>query len=263
MAEHAVQNNADALFAGGRAQGGELLVGAQQRVGLEVVGRVVAVVGVCLKDRVEVDAADAELAQVGQLLLDAREIAAVVVHVQVAFVLLIGPEIRLARFVGAVDAVGKRHGFVGHALAEAVGEDLVHRGAAEPARRGKARFIHRQLPAGAARPAQKAFAAGPAVDLAEVGVQIKIVKVQPRRGGRNGKGEMVGPLRLAGKLHAVVHRVLAVLGQHQVRVHIAEGLRHREAERDVLPGRHRAERRFAGGVQTVKKRVRHTKPLAV
>ena len=59
MAEHAVQNDADALFRGSRAQGGKLLVRAQQRVGFQVVGRVVAVVGVGLKDGVQIDAADA------------------------------------------------------------------------------------------------------------------------------------------------------------------------------------------------------------
>ena len=59
MAEHAVKNDADALSGSGGAKGAELLVRAQQRVGLEVVGRVVAVVGVGLKDRVQVDAADA------------------------------------------------------------------------------------------------------------------------------------------------------------------------------------------------------------
>ena len=59
MAEHAVQNDADALLGCSGAQGAELLVRAQQRVGLEVVRRVVAVVGVGLKNRVQVDAGHA------------------------------------------------------------------------------------------------------------------------------------------------------------------------------------------------------------
>ena len=59
MAEHAVQNNADALPGGGQAEGAELLVRAQQRVSFQVVGRVVAVVGMGLKNRVQVDAGNA------------------------------------------------------------------------------------------------------------------------------------------------------------------------------------------------------------
>ena len=59
VAEHAIQNNADAVFFGLGAQGGKILVGAQQRIGFQVVGRIVAVVGVGLKNRVQVNAADA------------------------------------------------------------------------------------------------------------------------------------------------------------------------------------------------------------
>ena len=59
MAEYTVQNDADAFFGSGSAQGGKLLVRAKQRVGFQVVGGVVAVVGVGLKDGVQVNSVDA------------------------------------------------------------------------------------------------------------------------------------------------------------------------------------------------------------
>ncbi len=71
MAEHAVQNDADAVLSGLGAQGAELLVGAQQGVGAEVIGGVVPVVGVGLEDGVQVQVGDAQAFQIGQLLADA------------------------------------------------------------------------------------------------------------------------------------------------------------------------------------------------
>ena len=73
MAEHAIQNNADAVLFGLGAQGGKILVGAQQWIGFQVVGRIVAVVGVRLKNGVQVNAGNTQLFQVRQLLLDARK----------------------------------------------------------------------------------------------------------------------------------------------------------------------------------------------
>ena len=193
-------------------------------------------------------------------MLDACKIAAVIVHVQVAFLLLGRPKVRLAGLVGAVDAVGKRHQLVGLALAKTVGENLIHRTVFDPVGRLKVRLVDGQLPVCAVGPAQHTLAARIAVDAAEVGVQVKMVKVQARRAGGDGKGKVVLLRRLARKLHAVVYGVLVVLGQHQVRVHIAQRFRHREPERDGLPRRHRTKRRFVGGVQAVKISVRHEFP---
>ena len=193
-------------------------------------------------------------------MLDARKVAAVIVHVQVAFLLLGGPKVGLAGLVLAVDAVGKRHRLAGLALAKAVGEDLVHRAVLDPVRCLEIRLVNGQLPVGAIGPAQHALAAGIAVDAAEIGVQVKVVKVQTRRGGGDGKGKVVLLGCLARKLHAVMHGSLAVLGQHQVGVHIAQGFRDRQAKSDLLPGRHRAKRRFAGGIQAVVIGVRHSCP---
>ena len=61
VAEHAVQNDADALPAGRGAQLAEFLLCAQQRIRVQVVGGVVTVVGMGLKDGVQVDPADSQL----------------------------------------------------------------------------------------------------------------------------------------------------------------------------------------------------------
>ena len=122
MAEHAVQDDADAPLLRLGAKAGELLCRAQQRVGLEIVGGVVPVVGVGLEDGVEVDAGDAQVGQVGQLLADALKVSAKVVPVQVAVLLLIGPEIGLAVLLFPIDAVGKAHGFAIDPLVKAVGK---------------------------------------------------------------------------------------------------------------------------------------------
>ena len=71
MAEHAVQHDADAILSSFLAQGLKVLVGAQQRVHVEVVGGVVAVVGVGLEDGVQVEVINAHLPQVGELYADA------------------------------------------------------------------------------------------------------------------------------------------------------------------------------------------------
>ena len=65
MAEHTVQNNADTVFFGGIAQSAELLVGAQQGIGIQIIGGVVAVVGMCFKNGVQINISHAHFLQVG------------------------------------------------------------------------------------------------------------------------------------------------------------------------------------------------------
>ena len=84
-----------------------------------------------------------------------------------------------------------------------------------------------------------------------------MVKVQPRGGGRYGQREVVDVGRLPGELHAVVDRGFPVLGQHQMRVNIAEVFGHRQVESHSLPGGNCPERGFAGGVEAVVECVGH------
>ena len=176
MAEHAVQHDADAVFFGGGAQCLKILVGAQQGVHIQVVGGVVAVVGVGLKDGVEVDEIHPHLVQVRELLLDALEVAAEIILVQVAAHLVGLPE-GLGVLVGLIDAVGKGHGLVLHPFAEAVREDLVEHFALDGLRRLESGIVDRDLPFLTVLPADYAAVVRPAHDAAEVGIQIKVIEV--------------------------------------------------------------------------------------
>ena len=176
MAEHAVQHDADAVLGGFPAEHLKLLVGAQQGVHVQVVGGVVAVVGVCLKDGVQVQVVYTHLLQVGQLDADAFQVAAKIVLVQMAAGLVWLPE-RLGVLIGLVQPVREGHGLVFDALAEAVWEDLVEHLALDAGRGLEIRLVDRDLPALSRLPAEHAAVICPAHDAAEVGVQVKVVKV--------------------------------------------------------------------------------------
>ena len=176
MAEHTVQHDADAVLGGLAAEHLKLLVGAQQRVHVQVVGGVVAVVGVRLKDGVQVQIIHAHLPQVGELDADALQIAAKVVLVQVAAGLVGLPE-GLGVLIGLIQPIRKGHGLVLDALTEPVREDLVEHLALDAFGRLEIRLVDRDLPAFTLLPADHAAVVCPAHDAAEVGIQIKIVEV--------------------------------------------------------------------------------------
>ena len=81
VAEHPVQNDADAEAGGLPAQLLKIVVGAQQGVHVHIVGGVVAVVGVGLKDGVQVEVGHTQLMQVGQFELDALQVPAEIIVV--------------------------------------------------------------------------------------------------------------------------------------------------------------------------------------
>ena len=239
VAEHAVQHDADAILGSFLAQGLKVLVGTQQRVHVEVVGGVVAVVGVGLKDGVQVEVIHAHLVQVGQLELDALQVTAEVVLVQVAAGLVGLPE-GLGMLVGLIQSVREGHGLVLHTLAEAVREDLVEHLALEGLRGAEVCLIHGDLPFFAVLPADHAAVVRPAHDAAEVGVQVKVIEVQAHivQGQIHRKVVLFGGLTV--KLHAVMHRyvVFTLLLDHQMRVHIAQLFWDAEGQVHGLPGPH-------------------------
>ena len=77
VVEDAVQDDGDAQLLGCLAQLGKVLLSAQDRIDLGVVGRVVAVVARGFKDGIEVDGRKAQLGDAGQVFLNALERAAV------------------------------------------------------------------------------------------------------------------------------------------------------------------------------------------
>ena len=252
MAEHAVQHDADAVLLCLGAQRLELFVGAQQRVYVEVVGGVVAVVGVGLKDGIQVEEIHAHLVQVGQLELDALEVAAEVVLVQVAAHLIGLPE-GLGVFVGLIDAVREGHGLVLHPFAEAVREDLVEHFALDGLRRLEGGIVDRDLPFLTVLPADHAAVVRPAHDAAEVGVEVKIVEVEAGVVEGDFDREVVLLGGLAVEVHPVVHRHVepALLLKDEVRVHIAEFFGDAEGEADALPGPHGTEGLLEIGIVAV------------
>ena len=133
MVEDAVQDDGNAELLGRLAQLGKVLLGAQNRVDLGVVGRVVAVVARGLKDGVEVDGRKAQLGNAGQVILDTLERAAVKIPGLDGAVF---GTLVLGRFVpvfdhAALDSVARFFNFGKRALAPvfiagiAVGENLV------------------------------------------------------------------------------------------------------------------------------------------
>ena len=252
MAEHAVQHDADAVLLGLGAEGLEVLVGTQQGVYVEVVGGVVAVVGVGLKDGVEVDEIHPHLVQVGELLLDALEVAAEIVLVQVAAHLIGLPE-GLGVLVGLIEPVGEGHGLVLHTFAEAVREDLIEHLALDAFGGLKVLLIDRDLPAFAILPADHTAVVGAAHDAAEVGVEVEIVKVEAHVVEGDVHREVVLMGRLAVELHPVVDGdiVPALFLEDEMRVYIAQLLRDAEGQMHTLTGAHRTEGLLEVGVETI------------
>ena len=252
VAEHAVQHDADAVLLGGGAQCLKIFVGAQQGVHIQVVGGVVAVVGVGLKDGVEVDEIHPHLVQVGELLLDALEVAAEIILIQVAAHLVGLPE-GLGVLVGLIDAVGKGHGLVLYPFAEAVREDLIEHLALDAFRGLKVLLIDRDLPAFAILPADHTAVVGAAHDAAEVGVEVEVVEVEARVIQRHFHGKVVLPGGLAIEVHPVVdgNIELALFFQDKVRVYIAQLFGDAERQPDSLPGAHRTKGLLEIGVKTV------------
>ena len=194
-------------------------------------------VGVGLKDGVQVEEIHAHLVQVGQLELDALQVAAEVVLVQVA-----------AHLVGLPEGFGV---FVG--LIDAVREDLVEHFALDGLRRLEGGIVDRDLPFFTVLPADHAAVVRPAHDAAEVGVEVKIVEVEAGVVEGDFDREVVLLGGLAVEVHPVIHRHVepALFLKDEVRVHIAEFFGDAEGEPDALPGPHGTEGLLEIGIVAV------------
>ena len=133
VAEHAVEDDRDADGLGLGTQLGKVLLGAEQRVNLSVICGVVAVVGVCLKDGIQVQAGDAQPLKVRQILGDAGKVAAKIVGVG-DLAPFVGQIDREVAPIAAQDTVGGNTLFGGSGVAEAVGENLVEDAVAQGGR---------------------------------------------------------------------------------------------------------------------------------
>ena len=155
MGKHAVEHDADPHLPRHLAQMREVLVRAEDRVDAHVVGGVVTVIGARLDDGVEIEAADPQLLEIGQLLLDAAQRPAVKIVGDI--VLLEGPRLPADRLLQApVQLRGlTERGVIGDAAlrgpvvgeGEAIREDLIYDRAPKPRGRLKILPIDRQTEA--------------------------------------------------------------------------------------------------------------------
>ena len=250
VVEHAVQHHAHAARRGLAAQLTEILLAAEQRVDALVIARVVAVVGIGLKDRVEVDRGHAQALQIVELLDHAAQRAPEKVVVQDLAVLVrtIGRDI-VPVFMQHARGDALALGLHGKPVpAEAVGEDIIGDALAEPARRLIGRVVDGQLVFIAQRVDDLAAAAiaARAVARAVRGVDGEIVPVQAGVIGRKGYAVAVARAGKPIPPHGVGLRRAAVLLHPERDVLgavLALGI---GGKRHGLPRRHSAVRRFAG-----------------
>ena len=147
VAEHTIQQNADAPFLCRGGEGVQIGRVTQQRVDAAVIRRVIAVVGVGLKDGVEIDTGDAQGLQIVQLLLYALKVAAEKVVIPHATVMVGTP-------FGRFGPIAVHHTTGGYPLLRLAGggktirENLIENTARQPIGSGEARLVTGQLPAG-------------------------------------------------------------------------------------------------------------------
>ena len=149
MVEHAVQHDAHAALCRLAAQRFEVLLVSEQRVDALIVARIIAMVGVRLKDRVEVQRAHMQALKIVELGQHAAQRAAEKVVVQDLPVLIRAVDRKIVPvFVQHTrrDALALRLHRVA-VPAEAVGENVIGDALAEPARRPVRRIVDRQLKA--------------------------------------------------------------------------------------------------------------------
>ena len=131
MVEYPVKDYPDALFCGGAAELSEVLVSAEQRVNIPVVGGIVSVVGIGLRYRIEVYDRNAEIRKISQPLLYAGEVSSeeVVVLYHSVFISSVRPSSPVAP--QDIVLVYLRR-FITSAFRETVGEYLIHNPLSQP-----------------------------------------------------------------------------------------------------------------------------------
>lgn len=124
VAEHAVKDDRDAVLFCFGTQPGKVFLSPQQRVDVQVIGGVVAMVGVRFKDGVKVQAGDTQLGKVVQMLGDARKVPAKIIGIG-HLSIFVGQIDRKISPVGAQGAVSRDILFRGTWSCKAVGKNLV------------------------------------------------------------------------------------------------------------------------------------------
>ena len=145
MAENAVEHNADLALGRRLAQSGKILLRPKQRIDPAVIRRIVPMVGLRLKHRIEIEASHAQGGKRGELFEDPVQISAEKVVIE-HFAVARGAPFRFAAPI-LPQNTSLRHGCPARArFTEPVREDLIDHAALEPLRCGKGGICHGELP---------------------------------------------------------------------------------------------------------------------
>ena len=252
VVEHAVQHHAHTACGSLLAQCAEILLAAEQRVDALVVARVIAMVGIRLKHRIEINGGHMQAFQIVQLADDPAQRTAEKVVVE-NLAVLIRPVNRdiVPVFVQHTRRDPLPLRLNGHFVpAEAVGEDIICDAPAEPARRLIIGIVYSELEFIAQRvdDLRTSGIAARAVARAVRRIHGEIIPVQPRMRRREAGRIVVTRSGKAVPPHWKRLRLLAVLLHPEgdmLGAAFALGIG-RKVNR--LSGRYRAIRRFAPGI---------------
>ena len=188
MREHAIQNHRNATLLGIGAKLLEVLIGAEQRIHIPIICRIIPMVFVGLKNRIQIDTGDTQILQIIQLAADALQVAAEVVvvpNVTICIRLIIGQSIPVIP-----QHTVCRHIFM-HlaAFAESIRENLIHNTALEEIGCFKRLSIDSQLKEIAVF--QGAVMAISSLDVAAYAMRSKCKIVIMHAGKSRGKGNLV------------------------------------------------------------------------
>ena len=206
---HAVEHYAYPHAARRHAQMREVLIRAEDRIDLQIIRAVVAVVGARLNDGVEVQAGHAELFQVRQFALDAAQRAAVEIVRRIRGLKFARPvAYRLVKTLVQLRSLAKAFVILyaaarGVVIRErkAVGEYLIHHAAAEPGRSLKVAAEHRQAEAAAALGIEPAVISAPVRTKPALALVCVEMEAVPECGGALRRD--VRGVQLSGTFHRV------------------------------------------------------------
>ena len=253
VAEYTVQNHRDAKFFCLSTQVCKILFCAEQRINFSVVGSIVTVVGMCLKNWIEVQAGHAKALQVRQFLGDAGKVTAKVVGIGdfSLFVWQIDRKIAPVRTQGAVS----RDIFLRYTgIAETIREDLIEDAVAQRSRSLHLGVVNGELPVAVG--IDRKFSAHRFVCVDNVGGAVlrgdsKIVKIQFGVLGNKVDGVAVVPHGTFIQLHWEESVAFAIAAQNKMSAFHTKIFWKVDGKAHSLTGSNRTKRLFKGGQSAV------------
>jgi len=220
---------------------------------VQVIGGVVAMVGVRFKDGVKVQAGDTQLRKIIQMLGDARKVSAKVIGVG-HLALFVGQIDRQVSPVGAQGAVSRDILFRGTGIAKAVGKNLVDDPVAQCGRTLLGRVVDGQLPIAVGvqvkLPAHRLVGVDDVQGAVGFG-DLKIVKVQFWMSWSISEGVAVKAQVAFTQLHREESVIFHVAAQDKFYLAGQQVLGQTDGKTDAGAGSHSAEGFFKDGKPAV------------